>query len=39
MRKRKSAALLEQAIEKLNEMRAAEGEGMAEELRARMKAL
>jgi len=32
-------ALLEQAIEKLNEMRAAEGQRMAEELRARMKAV
>jgi uncharacterized protein (TIGR00255 family) len=30
-------ALLEQAIEKLNEMRAVEGKGMADELRARMK--
>jgi len=32
-------ALVEQGIEKLNEMRAAEGQRMAEELRARMKAI
>jgi uncharacterized protein (TIGR00255 family) len=32
-------ALLEEAIEKLNQMRASEGQGMADELRARMKAV